>query len=117
MEEEKDVPDWVQHPGFDWLRDAKCHKLFYSEENGVDAEAISKFFVEAGYVISDEVKNICKTCPVRRECLIHSFTGNRGRMIMAGYFAGFSYGQRKSKKFDVLYNIVESESLQYRTRK
>lgn len=55
------------------------------------------FFVDAGRTISPEALDLCRTCPVRQECLRHAYTGGPdGTMIGAGYFGGLSLGQRKS---------------------
>lgn len=79
--------DELTHPGFEWLRDAAC----------VDQEEGSApFFVDAGRVIDSEVERVCRTCPVRRECVRHGYLGGQGKsMIGAGYFGGFSLGQRR----------------------
>ena len=63
-----------------WLDDAGCADL-----------DISDFFVDAGHVISEEVLEICRGCPVRLECAEHSYDQN----ISGGYFAGISPGQRR----------------------
>lgn len=109
-----ELPDWVRSPGLRWTDDAACRPLLFKEDGEVDPDAIEKFFVAAGHVITPQIRNICLTCPVRRECLIHSFLGNRGEMVPAGYFAGFSHGQRRTTDFETLYDIVEKESAQYR---
>ena len=109
-----EVPNWVTHPGLTWLDDAACRFALADEAGSVEPKAIGKFFVAAGHVISPEQKQMCVTCPVRRECLIHSFIGNKGKMITAGYFAGFSSGQRKTIPFEQLYDAVDAESSRYR---
>lgn len=108
------VPDWVRSPGLTWTSDANCRSLLFDAAGKVDPDAIVKFFVAAGHVITPEIRTMCRTCPVRRECLVHSFIGNRGEMVPAGYFAGFSHGQRRSTPFETLYEQVESESSRYR---
>lgn len=70
-------------PDLRWLDDSACAEL-----------EISDFFVEAGHVISEETLDICRTCPVRRECVAHAFS----RGIVGGYFGGISPGQRRDMK-------------------
>lgn len=70
-------------PDLRWLDDSGCAEL-----------DITDFFVEAGHVISEEVLEICRTCPVRKECVSHAF----GRGIVGGYFGGISPGQRRDMK-------------------
>ena len=45
-----------------WLDQAACAGL-----------PIESFFVQAGHVIDEEVLNVCRACPVRRDCLRHSY--------------------------------------------
>lgn len=110
----KPLPVWVKHPGYAWTDDAACRELLFDSEGKPDPEAAGLFFVEAGHVITDNIKTLCRTCPVRKECLLHSFTGAGGQVIVSGYFAGFSSGQRANAEFTDLYDIVEKESDQYR---
>lgn len=109
------LPAWVTHPGLEWLDECACSGLLVDANGNVDRAAIRRFFVAAGHIIDPEQKRTCVECPVRRECLIHSFLGDRGGPVSAGYFAGFSYGQRHSIPFDELYAAVEAESRRYRT--
>lgn len=89
------APDEIKHPGFLWLNSAACGEL--DDAAGPDGQdARSLFFVEAGHVISEETLNVCRGCPVRRECIIHAYLGRDGEPIAAGYMGGFSTGQRKS---------------------
>ena len=109
-----EVPDWVTHPGRAWLDDAACRRLLLAADGSVNKDAIMRFFVAAGHIISPEQRDMCRRCPVRRECLIHAYIGNQGDMVPAGYYAGFSFGQRRNTSFEDLYNIVESESARFR---
>ena len=110
----KELPSWVKHPGFAWTDDANCRQLLFDDDGVLDPEAAGLFFVEAGHVITDNIKTLCRRCPVRKECLLHSYTGAGGQVIVSGYFAGFSSGQRANAEFEDLYEIVVSESDQYR---
>lgn len=101
--------------GTAWSAQAACAELLFGEDGRVDPKSISRFFVEAGHVISEEDRRRCLTCPVRRECLAHSYTGFEGGMISAGYFAGFSFGQRNSTDYEELAERVEQESARYRS--
>lgn len=97
-----------------WTDDASCRDLLFDEDGNLDPSAINVFFVEAGRVIDPQAAAICVTCPVRRECLQHSFTGFEGKPMPAGYFAGFSFGQRSTTSYEALLARVERESAQYR---
>jgi len=66
-----------------WLDDAACSDL-----------PVESFFVQAGHVIDEEVLNVCRECPVRLECLRHSY--NTELNITGGYFGGMSPGQRRT---------------------
>lgn len=89
------VVEQLGHPGFEWIQNASCAS---SESPTLpDQTRDAPFFVDAGRVIGEEVLRMCRACPVRRECILHSyFGGPGGTMIGAGYFGGFSLGQRKS---------------------
>lgn len=65
---------------FGWLDDAACADLDHED-----------FFVEAGHVIREDVLDVCRGCPVRRDCVTHAYK----RKIIGGYFGGFSPGQRR----------------------
>lgn len=73
--------------GLRWLDNANC----------ADRD-INEFFVEAGHVISDDILEICRRCPVRKECVDVAY--NPRWNITGGYFGGLSPGQRRefSKK-------------------
>lgn len=73
-----------------WLPDVNCRDT-----------PLSKFFVEAGTVIDEDTLHGCRTCPVRRECLIWAY--DRG--LSRGYFAGVSAGQRD--------RMTKEEALEY----
>lgn len=78
-----------------WLDDAGCAEL-----------EIVDFFVDAGHVISEEVLEICRGCPVRLECAEHAY--DQG--ISGGYFAGISPGQRRDmSKEEALAYIREDQ--------
>lgn len=90
----------VAHPGFDWVSRADC---------GSTSDA--PYFVEAGRVIEADVLSDCKACPVRRECVTHSYLGGpNGTMIGAGYYGGFSLGQRKSMSLEAALAQVDADS-------
>ena len=71
----------VNHQGeLEWLEHAMCSDM-----------DISDFFVEAGHTIDPGVINICRMCPVREDCIQHSYRMS----ISGGYFGGISPGQRR----------------------
>ena len=63
-----------------WLDDIACAEL------GWEA-----FFVPAGHAISEDVLQICRGCPVRKECVTHAYT----RELDSGYFGGLSPSYRR----------------------
>lgn len=98
--------DDIKHPGLDWLQDAACLTAAGDE----DTSPATRFFVEAGRVIDAEVLQTCRTCPVRRECTIHAYLGAPdGTMIGAGYFGGFSLGQRRNMTLRQALDQIERE--------
>jgi WhiB family redox-sensing transcriptional regulator len=64
-----------------WINEAACA--------GVPVDA---FFVEAGRVIDEEILNVCRGCPVRKQCLEYAYR----RGYTSGYFGGISPGARKA---------------------
>lgn len=73
---------YINGEGDEWLDKASC--------SGMPTEA---FFVKAGHTIEEETLEICRSCPVRIECLRHSYREELG--ITSGYFGGVSPGQRR----------------------
>lgn len=71
--------------GLRWLNDAACADL-----------ELDDFFVAAGHTISESVLNICRSCPVRRECVEHVYQ----RDLDSGYFGGLSPSQRRSMSLE-----------------
>jgi hypothetical protein len=82
--------------GLRWLDDAAC-----AEKN------INDFFVEAGHVISEEVLEVCRRCPVRRQCLEVAY--DQRFNITGGYFGGLSPGQRREMDIDQALKFVETD--------
>jgi WhiB family transcriptional regulator, redox-sensing transcriptional regulator len=81
-------------PNMLWLDHAGCADM-----------DISDFFVEAGHTIDQQVLNVCRSCPVRRDCLDHSYR----RQITGGYFAGISPGQRRQMTHAEAVNFIEHD--------
>lgn len=73
-----------------WLDDAACAEM-----------GIEDFFVEAGRGITEDALSVCRSCPVRRDCLQHAYS----RDIHGGYFGGVSPGRRR--------RMSESEALAF----
>lgn len=71
--------------GLKWLDDIACAEL-----------DLDDFFVAAGHTISENVLNVCRRCPVRRQCVEHSYR----REIDAGYLGGLSPSQRRQLSLD-----------------
>ena len=83
----------------DWLGRASCEDMDLNE-----------FFVEAGRTIKQDTINICKGCPVRRECVSHSYANG----LTAGYFGGISPGQRRSLDLVGAMAVVDADELKVR---
>jgi len=79
---------------FTWLNNTACADL-----------TIGHFFVEAGHAISEDVLNVCRGCPVRRECLEHAYDMGIG----GGYFGGMSPGQRRSLNLTQARRFIETD--------
>ena len=71
----------------DWLDRASCKDL-----------NVDDFFVQAGHVIDENIINICRTCPVRIDCIKHAY--NSSLNITGGYFGGLSPGQRREMSLE-----------------
>jgi len=102
--------DTIASSGLEWLDDAECANL----DDACAAEgksALGFFFVNAGHVIGAEALDICRRqCPVRRECVIHAYTGLPGGLpIAGGYMGGFSLGQRKDMTLAQALELVEAD--------
>lgn len=81
--------------GLEWLDQAACKDL-----------DISDYFVEAGHVIEDAVLNTCRTCPVRKECVVHAYE----REVTGGYFGGMSPGQRRDVTLKEALELIRRET-------
>ena len=84
--------------------------LRIEDQNWVDASAcadmeISAFFVEAGRSIKEESLNVCRACPVRKQCLTHAY--DKG--LSAGYFGGVSPGQRKHASLEEALTLIAND--------
>lgn len=109
--------DTIEHPGFEWLNRAACGDLADALEASSDADAAEEdnrvlglFFVDAGHVISEETLNVCRACPVRRECIIHAYVGGPDASpITGGYIGGFSLGQRKTMTVEQALTRAEND--------
>jgi len=71
-------------PELPWLEQAACGDL--------ELDQLDLFFVEAGRSISQATVVLCKRCPVRADCLEHSYRHE----IVSGYFGGMSPGRRRA---------------------
>lgn len=81
----RDLGDLIGNlPENRWLGDASCRDL--------PLEKISLFFVDAGRSLSHEAQAICRSCPVRVECLDHAYDHE----IAGGYFGGISPSRRRT---------------------
>ena len=67
--------------------------------------SITDFFVEAGHTINQAVINVCRTCPVRKECLDHAYKHH----ITGGYFGGVSPGQRRDMSLEKAHAFIAKD--------
>jgi len=106
-------PTPLRNKDLQWLDDCLCAQL--ADTLG-HREALSLFFVDAGRTMPAEALRIAKyECPVRREEIIHAYTGGPGGgPIKAGYFGGFSYGERKAMTLQQALAKAEAEQAAYR---
>jgi WhiB family redox-sensing transcriptional regulator len=89
-------------PSMDWLREASCATM-----------EIGDFFVEAGHTISQDVLNVCRACPVRLQCVEHSYASQ----IAGGYFGGISPGQRRQMTIEDAKAFIDRDPVQRPRRK
>lgn len=80
----------------DWLDDANCQDL-----------DVGDFFVQAGHVISEDILNICRSCPVRVQCVKHAYDDKLN--ITGGYFGGLSPGQRREMSLEESLIFIETD--------
>jgi len=85
---------------YSWVPKASCA-----------GEPLGDFFVEAGRVASPRVLNMCKQCPVRRECLTDSYTNEHAS---GGYRGGLSPSQRRRISLNDALELVSEESDEFR---
>lgn len=91
---ERMSPSHDLYDRYKWLDDAACKDL-----------ELGDFFIEAGRAISPEIREVCRRCPVRRECVIHAYQ----LKLIAGYFGGLSPGQRRSMTLQEALNFIERD--------
>lgn len=75
-------------PGRTWLKTAACRT------DGTDPET---FFPDNNAVKIEQARAVCKTCPVRRECLTDCMKHEGGRSAKSrwGVYAGLTPRQRE----------------------
>lgn len=83
------------HDGLRWLDDIACADL-----------DPSVMFVEAGHTIDPAIIELCRGCPVRRECLIHAYT----RPVRSGYLAGLSPSQRRRMTLEEALEFIANDT-------
>jgi Transcription factor WhiB len=88
----QDIPDNVD---LSWVLKAECRDF-----------EISQMFVSAGHVIDPAVREACRRCEVRRECLVHAYAQRRS----SGYFGGMSPGQRRDISLSDALEYIEQDT-------
>ena len=79
-----------------WLGRAACGSLALDQLN--------MFFVDAGRTLSPEAAALCRTCPVRRECLGHAYSND----IAGGYYGGVSPSRRRSLSWEQALELIDA---------
>lgn len=92
-EEAEELKERVPH--LQWLGSAKCANIDSKE-----------FFVSAGIKISDDVKKVCQSCPVRKECIAYAYALN----IKYGFWGGLSVGKRDSMTLEAALEHIDKEN-------
>lgn len=77
-----------------WLDKVSCAEL----DEGL-------FFVEAGHVINETTLEVCRGCPVRRECVEHAYRLS----YTSGYFGGLSPGQRRQLSLADAFEFIRKD--------
>lgn len=88
--------------GDGWLALAACADL-----------PLEAFFVQAGHVIDEDVLNVCRTCPVRLDCLRHAYSEHLN--ITSGYFGGMSPGQRREMTLEQAIEFCLTDTVEVET--
>jgi len=84
---------------YHWLPQAACAGM-----------NLTDFFTGPGCAAKTHVIAVCRTCPVRRECLVHAYTrGVNEHGIDSGYFGGLSAGQRKKLTLEEALAHIEED--------
>lgn len=86
----------------DWLAIASCADL-----------PLEAFFVQAGHVIDEDVLNVCRSCPVRIECLHHAYDEKLN--VTSGYFGGISPGQRRELNLEQAIEFCRTDTAEVET--
>jgi hypothetical protein len=91
----------IQLPIFDdeglrWLDQANC----------ADSD-IHDFFVDAGHVIGDDILEICRRCPVRKDCVDVAY--NPRWNVTGGYFGGLSPGLRRELSKKQAHDFIDND--------
>lgn len=88
-------------PDLSWLDDIKCAELSPDD-----------YFVPAGHSIQPAPQAACRLCPVREQCLAHTYEDEEGVRDRSGYFAGMSPGQRERSSFTEALEFIRSDKPQ-----
>ena len=66
----------------------------------------SKFFVATGHSLAEAEEQLCRSCPVRRQCVERAYRLN----IRPGYFGGLSPSFRERHSLDEALAILDEEA-------
>lgn len=86
----------VENPDrYRWTLQVLCAEL----------DSLEPLFVLPGQQISEDTKEICRHCPVRKQCLELALL----RDAPAGYFGGFSQGERARMTLSDVDRIIAAD--------
>ncbi len=97
-----------KHIQFDWQKRGLCRTTLKFDEvqQKLVPFSVNDFYTQTGRSVSDEVKKMCKRCPVKAECLNHALHHEK-----YGYWGAQSEKQRKimREKLGIKYEAPQSD--------
>ena len=81
-----------------WLDRAACGHL-----------DVNEFFTTTGRALPFFITEICRTCPVRLECVTHAYD----RELECGYFGGLSPRQRQRMTLEEAASLIAKDPPRY----
>lgn len=92
------------HPAQQYVVDSQVDRLLWLNDIACVDASLDDFFLDAGHSIAPETLELCRSCPVRMQCIEHAYRAN----LTSGYFAGISPSQRRELTLDEARKIVRA---------